>query len=39
MTTHYNLLLSSLLEEFFVEELRYRDKKKLEALLATPRKK
>ena len=38
MSTRYNLLLSSLPEEFFVEELRYRDKK-IEALLATPRKK
>ena len=37
MTTRYNLPLSSLPEEFFVEELRYRDKKKLEAILATPK--
>jgi len=37
MSTRYNLPLSSLPEEFFVEELRYRDKKKLEALLATPK--
>lgn len=37
MTTRYNLPLSSLPEEFFVEELRYRNKKKLEALLATPK--
>ena len=36
MSTRYNLPLSSLPEEFFVEELRYRDKK-IEALLATPR--
>ena len=27
MSTRYNLPLSSLPEEFFVEELRYRDKK------------
>ena len=39
MSTRYNLPLSSLPEEFFVEELRYRDKKKLEALLAAPRQK
>ena len=37
MTTRYNLPLSSLPEEFFVEELCYRGKKKLEALLATPK--
>ena len=39
MSTCYNLPLSSLPEEFFVEELCYRGKKKLEALLAAPRKK
>ena len=37
MSTCYNLPLSSLPEEFFVEELRYRGKKKLEALLAAPK--
>ena len=36
MTTRYHIPLSSLPEEFFVEELQYRDKKKLEKLLATP---